>query len=27
VRESLYLMCEQFVERTGHTGPNPFFVG
>jgi hypothetical protein len=27
VRESLYLMCEQFVERTGHTGPNPFLAG
>jgi hypothetical protein len=26
VRQSLYLMCEQFVERTGHTAPNPFAV-
>jgi hypothetical protein len=24
VRESLLLMSRQFVERTGHTGPNPF---
>jgi hypothetical protein len=24
VRESLYLMCRQFAERTGHAGPNPF---
>ena len=26
VRESLLLMSRQFVERTGHTGPNPFFA-
>ncbi len=27
VRESLLLMSRQFVERTGHTGPNPFHPG
>ena len=26
VRESLALMCRQFAERTGHSGPNPFLA-